>query len=132
MGGCVTLKILGGECGRGGAPNVQKFCGRHTCAVRSPNKLGFTNHIYLATLICGLPLRRQADRVGPAARARAATSAAVGAAPAADERPPCEAEVALLDAVPAVLQAVLAALDLVVYLRGRDSNTVTKLQTRPQ
>ena len=76
----------------------------------------------LAALICGLPLRRKADRVGPAARARAAaTSAAVGAAAAADERPPGEAEVALLDAVPAVLQAVLAALDLVVDLQGHDS-----------
>ena len=75
----------------------------------------------LAALICGLPLRRQADRVRPAARARASTSAAVRAASAADKRPPGEAEVALLDAVPAVLQAVLAALDLVVDLQGRDS-----------
>ena len=72
----------------------------------------------LAALICGLPLRRQADGVRPAARA--ATSAAVRAASAADERPPGEAEVALLDAVPAVLKAVLAALDLVVNLQRRN------------
>ena len=67
----------------------------------------------LAALIRGLPLR-QVDRVCPSRPA--AGSAAIAPAAAADERPPGEAEVALLDAVPAVLEAVLAGLDLVVDL----------------
>ena len=61
----------------------------------------------------GLSLR-QVDGVCPS-RSAAATAGAA-AARAADERPPGEAKVALLDAVPAVLEAVLAGLDLVVDL----------------
>ena len=76
---------------------------------RRQNGLGATR---LAALIRGLPLR-QVDRVCPS---RPAGASAVGTAAAADEGPPGEAEVALLDAVPAVLEAVLAGLDLVVDL----------------
>ena len=122
MGGCVTLN-LAGECGRGGGSKCTKIL--RTSYLRSAKSQQTWLHKSLppgrnlAALICRLPLRRQADGVRPAARA--ATSAAVRAASAADERPPGEAEVALLDAVPAVLQAVLAALDLVVNLQGRNS-----------
>ena len=81
----------------------------------------------LAALIRGLPLR-QVDRVCPSRPA--AGSAAIAPAAAADERPPGEAEVALLDAVPAVLEAVLAALDLVIDL-GDNSKEKLWLELKP-
>ena len=65
--------------------------------------------VVLAALIRRLALgrRRQVDRASPPARP---PGTGRGAVAAADEGAPGEAEVALLDAVPAVLEAVLAGL----------------------